>query len=82
MVEVIGRDTLMTVDIAGQKVRCLIDSDYEVKVSDVIKLTVKPQAIHLFRCSFRSSFSRVGVNNEKKRLIYRMLLKLPLNIIF
>lgn len=48
MVEVIGRDTLMTVDIAGQKVRCLIDSDYEVKVSDVIKLTVKPQAIHLF----------------------------------
>ena len=48
MVEVIRRDTLMTVDIAGQKVRCLIDSDYEVKVSDVIKLTVKPQAIHLF----------------------------------
>lgn len=48
MVEVIGRDTLMTVDIAGQKVRCLIDSDYEVKVSDIIKLTVKPQAIHLF----------------------------------
>lgn len=48
MVEVIGRDTLMTVDIAGQKIRCLIDSDYEVKVSDVIKLTVKPQAIHLF----------------------------------
>lgn len=48
MVEVIGRDTLMTVDIAGQKVRCLIDSDYGVKVSDVIKLTVKPQAIHLF----------------------------------
>ncbi len=48
MVEVIGRDTLMTVDIEGQKVRCLIDSDNEVKVSDMVKLTVKPQAIHLF----------------------------------
>ena len=48
MVEVIGRDTLMTVDIEGQKVRCLIDSDNEVKVSDLVKLTVKPQAIHLF----------------------------------
>lgn len=48
MVEVIGRDTLMTVDIEGQKVRCLIDSDNEVKVSDLVKLTVKPQSIHLF----------------------------------
>lgn len=48
MVEVIGRDTLMTVDIEGQSVRCLIDSDNEVKVSDVVKLTVKPQAIHVF----------------------------------
>ncbi len=34
MVEVIGRDTLMTVEVEGQKIRCLIDSDYEVKVSD------------------------------------------------
>ena len=48
MVEVIGRDTLMTVEIEGQKVRCLIDSDNEVKVSDIVKLAVKPQAIHLF----------------------------------
>lgn len=48
MVEVIGRDTLMTVDIEGQSVRCLIDSDNEVKVSDVVKLAVKPQAIHVF----------------------------------
>lgn len=48
MVEVIGRDTLMTVEIEGQKVRCLIDSDNEVKTSDIIKLTVKPQAIHVF----------------------------------
>ena len=48
MVEVIGRDTLMTVEIEGQKVRCLIDSDNEVKVSDIVKLSVKPQAIHLF----------------------------------
>ena len=48
MVEVIGRDTLMTVEVEGQKIRCLIDSDYEVKVSDKVKLAVKPQAIHLF----------------------------------
>ena len=48
MVEVIGRDKLMTVDIEGQSVRCLIDSDNEVNVSDVVKLTVKPQAIHVF----------------------------------
>lgn len=48
MVEVIGRDTLMTVEIEGQKVRCLIDSDNEVKVADTVKLAVKPQAIHLF----------------------------------
>ncbi|MDE5978159.1 MAG: ABC transporter ATP-binding protein [Turicibacter sp.] len=48
MVEVIGRDTLMTVELEGQKVRCLIDSDNEVKVSDTVKLTVKPQAVHLF----------------------------------
>lgn len=48
MVEIIGRDTLMTVDIEGQKVRCLIDSEYEVKVNDCVKLTVKPQAIHVF----------------------------------
>ncbi len=48
MVEVIGRDTLMTVEVEGQKNRCLIDSDYEVKVSDKVKLAVKPQAIHLF----------------------------------
>ena len=48
MVEVIGRDTLMTVDVEGQKVRCLIDSDYGVKVSDKVRLAVKPQAIHLF----------------------------------
>lgn len=48
MVEVIGCDTLMTVEVEGQKIRCLIDSDYEVKVSDKVKLAVKPQAIHLF----------------------------------
>lgn len=48
MVEVIGRDTLMTVEVEGQKIRCLIDSGYEVKVSDKVKLAVKPQAIHLF----------------------------------
>ena len=48
MVEVIGRDKLMTVDIEGQSVRCLIDSDNEVNVSDVVKLTVKSQAIHIF----------------------------------
>ncbi len=48
MVEVIGRDTLMTVEVEGQKIRGLIDSDYEVKVSDKVKLAVKPQAIHLF----------------------------------
>ena len=48
MVEVIGRDTLMTVEVERQKIRCLIDSDYEVKVSDKVKLAVKPQAIHLF----------------------------------
>lgn len=48
MVEVIGRDKLMTVDIEGQSVRCLIDSDNEVNVSDVVKLTVKSQAIHVF----------------------------------
>ena len=38
----------MTVEVEGQKIRCLIDSDYEVKVSDKVKLAVKPQAIHLF----------------------------------
>ena len=48
MVEVIGRDKLMTVDIERQSVRCLIDSDNEINVSDVVKLTVKPQAIHVF----------------------------------
>lgn len=48
MVEVIGRDKLMTVTIDGQKVRCLIDSENEVNVSDIVKLTVKQQNIHLF----------------------------------
>lgn len=48
MVEVIGRDKLMTVTIAGQKVRCLIDSENEVNVSDVVKLSVKQHNIHLF----------------------------------
>ncbi len=48
MVEVIGRDKLMTVEIDGQKVRCLVDSDNDVKVSDIVKLTVKQQAIHVF----------------------------------
>lgn len=51
MVEVIGRDKLMTVEIDGQKVRCLVDSDNEVSVSDVVKLTVKQQAIHVFDAS-------------------------------
>lgn len=48
MVEVIGRDKLMTVTIDGQKIRCLIDSENEVNVSDIVKLTVKQHNIHLF----------------------------------
>ncbi|HAX72936.1 MAG TPA: ABC transporter ATP-binding protein [Firmicutes bacterium] len=48
MVEIIGRDKLLTLNVAGQHVRCLIESDYEVATQDKIKLTAKPSGIHVF----------------------------------
>ncbi|MGL4372151.1 MAG: ABC transporter ATP-binding protein [Turicibacter sp.] len=48
MVEVIGRDKLMNLEVNGHFVRCIIDSDNENVVGDILTLNVKPNGIHLF----------------------------------
>ncbi len=47
-VEIIGRDKMLALSVNNQKVRCLIESDYEVKVGDQVTLSVKTNGIHFF----------------------------------
>ena len=47
-IEIIGRDKLLTLQINGEPVRCLIASDYDINLGDTIKVSVKDSGLHFF----------------------------------
>ena len=47
-IEIIGRDKLLTLQINGESVRCLIASDYEIQLGDTISVSVKDSGLHFF----------------------------------